>query len=321
MKGFNKGHLGISEEFIMTNKVVVLGSLNVDTTLHIAQMPKPGETISAQSKTNSAGGKGANQAVAAARSNAVTSFIGQVGNDSAGKFMVKALEDDGINTDHIKVDHENGTGSAVILLDEQGQNSIMVYGGANQAMKPDMVADCEDLIKHADILISEFETPQQVTYEAFKIAKHYGVTTILNPAPASTIIDGLLEVTDLIVPNETESATLTGIEVTDTASMDKNADKFTKMGIKNLIITVGDRGAYYHTPNDSGFVPAFKVHAKDTTAAGDTFIGALSSQLKKDLSNIEEALVYAQRASSITVQRLGALPSIPTAKEIADQSK
>ncbi|AEB72990.1 ribokinase [Lentilactobacillus buchneri] len=305
----------------MTNKVVVLGSLNVDTTLHIDQMPKPGETISAKSKTNSAGGKGANQAVAAARSGAQTSFIGQVGDDSNGIFMIDALKLDGINTDHVGINQVDGTGSAVILLDSQGQNSIMVYGGANQAMKTEVIADSQALIKSADILISEFETPQEVTYEAFKLAKQHGVTTILNPAPASKIIYGLLEVTDLIVPNETESATLTGIEVNDTDSMDQNAAKFSEMGIDNLIITVGDRGAYYHTPSNSGFVPAFKVKAKDTTAAGDTFIGAFSSQINQDLSNIEAALVYAQKASSITVQRLGALPSIPTAEEIKAEYK
>ncbi len=239
----------------MINRVVVLGSLNVDTTLHIDQMPKPGETISAKSKTNSAGGKGANQAVAAVRSGAVTSFIGQVGDDGNGKFMIDALENDGINTDHVAVDKVEGTGSAVILLDSQGQNSIMVYGGANQAMKPAMMVDAEPLIENADILISEFETPQDVTYEAFKLAKQHGVTTILNPAPAAEIIDGLLEVTDLIVPNETESASLTGIEVTDNDSMDRNAEKFAQMGIDNLIITVGSRGAYYHTADGSGFVP------------------------------------------------------------------
>lgn len=300
----------------MTNKVVVLGSLNVDTTLHIDQMPKPGETISAKSKTNSAGGKGANQAVAAARSGATTSFIGQVGDDSNGVFMIDALKLDGINTAHVGISQDEGTGSAVILLDSQGQNSIMVYGGANQAMKTEMIAESQALIESADVLISEFETPQEVTYEAFKLAKQHGVTTILNPAPASKIIYGLLEVTDLIVPNETESATLTGIKVNDTDSMDQNAAKFSEMGIQNLIITVGDRGAYYHTPTGSGFVPAFKVKAQDTTAAGDTFIGAFSSQIDKDLTNIEEALIYAQKASSLTVQRLGALPSIPTAEEI-----
>ncbi len=270
----------------MINRVVVLGSLNVDTTLHIDQMPKPGETISAKSKTNSAGGKGANQAVAAVRSGAVTSFIGQVGDDGNGKFMIDALENDGINTDHVAVDKVEGTGSAVILLDSQGQNSIMVYGGANQAMKPAMMVDAEPLIENADILISEFETPQDVTYEAFKLAKQHGVTTILNPAPAAEIIDGLLEVTDLIVPNETESASLTGIEVTDNDSMDRNAEKFAQMGIDNLIITVGSRGSLLSHRGWQRTCPAFKVKAKDTTAAGDTSsIGALQFRKSNKVFN------------------------------------
>ncbi|WP_268913807.1 ribokinase [Lentilactobacillus sp. SPB1-3] len=305
----------------MTNKVVVLGSLNVDTTLHIVQMPKPGETISASSKTNSAGGKGANQAVAAVRSGAETSFIGQVGDDDLGSFMVDALSGNKIDTKEIDKISEEGTGSAVILLDKNGQNCIMVYGGANQAIKPSKIDKAEELIASADILIAQFETPQDVTLHAFEIAKEHGVTTILNPAPATKIIDGLLAVTDLIVPNETESATLTDIPVTDVDSMDKNATRFAEMGIDNLIITVGDRGAYYHTKDDSGFVKAFKVKAVDTTAAGDTFIGAFSSQINKDLSNIEQALIYAQKASSITVQRAGALPSIPTSKEIDAEYK
>ncbi|WP_283678861.1 ribokinase [Lentilactobacillus sp. Marseille-Q4993] len=300
----------------MTNKVVVLGSLNVDTTLHIAEMPKPGETISAHSKTNSAGGKGANQAVAAVRSGAETSFIGNVGNDNLGEFMKDSLAGNKVNIDHIEIASAEGTGSAVILLDEHGQNCIMVYGGANQAMTNTTVDKAADLIKGADILISQFETPQEVTKHAFEIAKQNGVTTVLNPAPAQTIIDGLLEVTDLIVPNETESASLTGIQVVDTDSMDKNAEKFSEMGIDNVIITVGSKGAYYHTKSDSGFVKAFKVKAVDTTAAGDTFIGAFSSQVDKELANVKEALIYAQKASSITVQRPGALPSIPTKDEI-----
>ncbi|KRM94062.1 ribokinase [Lentilactobacillus senioris] len=300
----------------MKNKVVVLGSLNVDTTLHVANMPQPGETISAQSKTSSPGGKGANQAVAAARSNADTCFIGQVGDDQSGQMMIKALKDNGIDTAHINIVEDQGTGSAVILLDENGQNSIMVYGGANQSMGSAVIKQAEELIKSANFIVAQFETPQERTLEAFKIAKENGVVTVLNPAPAATIMPELLAVTDLVIPNETESATLTGIEVTDEASMDANAAKFQKMGVKNLIITVGDKGAYYSTEAAHGFVPAFKVDAVDTTAAGDTFIGALCSQLSGDLSNIAEALTYAQKASSITVQSMGALPSIPTTDQI-----
>ncbi|WP_172187195.1 ribokinase [Lentilactobacillus kribbianus] len=305
----------------MKNKVVILGSLNVDTTLHVANMPLPGETITAQSKTSSPGGKGANQAVAAARSNAEASFIGQVGADDSGKMMIKCMKNNNINADNINVVEDQGTGSAVILLDGNGQNSIMVYGGANQSIGSEVIEQAHSLIANADFIIAQFETPQERTLEAFKIAKENGVKTILNPAPAATIIPELLNYTDLIVPNETESGSLTGIEVTDVASMDANAAKFAEMGAKNIIITVGDKGAYYSANGTHGFVPAFKVDAVDTTAAGDTFIGALSSQLNQDFGNIEDALIYAQKASSITVQSMGALPSIPTAEKINETYK
>lgn len=300
----------------MTNKVVVLGSLNLDTTLRVVQMPKPGETISATSKSSSAGGKGANQAVAAVRSGAQTSFIGQVGNDEAGKYMIEILNENNVNTDNISTDEDRGTGSAFILLDESGQNSIMVYGGSNQSMTNQCVDDAGKVLSEADFVISQFETPQSVTLDAFTKAKANGSITILNPAPASEILSELLAVTDLIIPNETESASLTGITVNDEASMVANAKKFKEMGASNLIITVGDKGAFYSTDAEEGFVQAFKVNAVDTTAAGDTFIGALSSQLNKDFSNIKDALTYAQKASSITVQGVGALPSIPTADQI-----
>lgn len=305
----------------MANKVTVLGSLNVDTTLRVPRMPLPGETLSTENKSSAAGGKGANQAVAAARAGAETRFIGKVGNDDAGRFMVESLQEDKIDTSAIVTDKTVGTGSAFILLDEEGQNSILVYGGSNQQIKDAEVLAVEDDIAKADFLIAQFETPQAATLAAFTVAKQHGVTTILNPAPAAKIDPAILKVTDLVVPNETESAVLTGIEVTDRASMDANAEKFREMGAKNLIITVGSKGAYYATEKESGFVSAFKVKAVDTTAAGDTFIGALSSQLKSDLSNVESALTFAQRASSLTVQGLGAMPSIPTYDEIIAASK
>ena len=306
----------------MTNQVTVLGSLNVDTTLRIVRMPQPGETLSTENKSSAAGGKGANQAVAAARAGAQTRFIGKVGNDEAGRFMVESLKNDGIDTSAIVTDKTVGTGSAFILLDEEGQNSILVYGGSNQQIKPAEVTAVEAEIAKADFLITQFETPQAATLTAFTLAKQHGVTTILNPAPAAKIDPAILKVTDLVVPNETESAVLTGIEVTDVASMDANAVKFREMGVKNLIITVGSKGAYYNTEKyGSGFVPAFKVKAVDTTAAGDTFIGALSSQLTPDLSNVETALVFAQRASSLTVQGLGAMPSIPTFDQVQAAAK
>lgn len=305
----------------MSNKVTVVGSLNVDTTLRIKRMPLPGETLAAADKTSAAGGKGANQAVAAARSGAKTAFIGQVGTDNGGEMMIKDLQDNGIDTTGIRENDQVGTGSAAILLDEDGQNSILVYGGANQQLSVDDVAAAQQQIAAADFVIAQFETPQEATLKAFQIAKANGVKTILNPAPAQKIDPALLKLTDLIIPNETESASLTGIIITDETSMLMSAAKYAQMGVRNLIITVGAKGAFYCTQDGYNFVPAFKVNAVDTTAAGDTFIGSLASQLKPDMSNIEKALVYAQRASSLAVQKMGALPSIPTHDEIIAASQ
>lgn len=300
----------------MVNHVVVLGSINVDTTYHVNRFPQPGETIAAQSKSSAPGGKGANQAVAAARSGAQTAFVGAVGSDNEGQYMLEALKENDIDTSHINIDKYHGTGSAAITLDANGQNDIMVYGGANQAMQPGEFSDLSELLAHTDFLIAQFETPQAVALDLFKQAKEQGVTTVLNPAPAHEIMPELLQYTDVIAPNETECALLTGIELTDEDSMLKSADYFRERGVKHLLITLGDRGVFYATPDDHGLVPAFKVKAVDTTAAGDTFIGALCSQLEKDLANVEDSLRYAQRASSLTVQRMGAMPSIPTGEDV-----
>lgn len=300
----------------MVNHVVVLGSINVDTTYHVNRFPQPGETIAAQSKSSAPGGKGANQAVAAARSGAQTAFVGAVGSDNEGQYMLEALKENDIDTSHINIDKYHGTGSAAITLDANGQNDIMVYGGANQAMQPGEFGDLSELLAHTEFLIAQFETPQAVALDLFKQAKEQGVTTVLNPAPAHEIMPELLQYTDVIAPNETECALLTGIELTDEDSMLKSVDYFRERGVKHLLITLGDRGVFYATPDDHGLVPAFKVKAVDTTAAGDTFIGALCSQLEKDLANVEDSLRYAQRASSLTVQRMGAMPSIPTGEDV-----
>lgn len=300
----------------MSNKIAVLGSINVDTTYHMDRFPQPGETLQANDKSSAPGGKGANQSVACVRSGAKTYHIGMVGADQEGQFMRESMQEDGIDTRFVGIDKMHGTGTAMITLDANGQNDIMVYGGANQSMTTDVLKGTDELFKDIDFIITQFETPQNVSAEAFKRAKDNGVTTILNPAPAKEIDPELLKYTDVIAPNETESALLTGIEITDEDSMIKTAEYFQNKGVDNLLITLGSKGVFYSTPNDHGLVPAFKVKPVDTTAAGDTFIGALASQLKTDLSNIADALVYAQRASSLTVQKMGAAPSIPTYDEV-----
>lgn len=300
----------------MANKIAVLGSINIDTTYRVNEFPKPGQTIQALSKSSTGGGKGNNQAVAAARSEAQTYFIGMVGTDDEGKFMLENLAEEGINTDLISQNKEIGTGTALVTLNSAGQNDIMVYGGANQAMTTEVLTGSEVVLAQVDFLLAQNETPQEVTLAAFKLAKSLGVTTIFNPAPAGKIMPALLEYTDIIIPNETECQALTGSEITDEASMQAAANAFKEMGVGTFLITLGSKGVYYSTPSSQGLVPAFKVQALDTTAAGDTFIGALASQLSKDLSNIVPALTYAQKASSLAVQKMGAASSIPSAEEI-----
>lgn len=304
------------------SKLVVLGSLNVDSILHIERLPLVGETMEMSDKSSAPGGKGANQAVAAARAGAQTAFIGKVGADEAADLLKGALQKDNVNVDNVMTDPQNGSGKAFILLQANSQNSILVYAGANKTLSPSDIDNAKDTFEGAEFLAAQFETPVVTTVYAFKYAKAHGIRTILNPAPAvEQISPELARVTDLVCPNETEAAILTDIKITDYDSMQAAAHEFFKMGIKHVIITVGERGAFYADASESYFVNAYKVHAIDTTAAGDTFIGALCSQLKPDFSNMHQAIQFANLASSITVQHLGAQPAIPTLEQIKAEAK
>ena len=299
------------------NTITVIGSINLDTTLRVNQMPKPGETLHAKEHFTAGGGKGANQAVAAKRSGADTYFIGAVGNDGAGMMMNDLLSHEEINTDGVSTLDNQSTGQAFITVDDAGENSIMIFSGANNSFTPEQVKASTGTISKSDFVISQFESAMDSTVEAFNIARNEKVKPILNPAPPlNDIPTDLLSVTDMIIPNETETEILTGIKVTDEKSLKEAADYLHNLGIEAVIITIGSKGAFYDVNGKTGIVPAFKVKAVDTTAAGDTFIGALSTVLKPDFSNIEEAITYGNKASSLTVQRFGAQPSIPYKNEL-----
>ncbi|WP_125566129.1 ribokinase [Companilactobacillus insicii] len=299
-------------------KIVVLGSINVDTILNIARLPLPGETMAMHDQSIAGGGKGANQAIAAVRAGAQTSFIAKVGKDHAADFMIDTFKHDQLDIKHVTEDENSGTGKAYILLDDNGQNSILIYGGANQTITIEDIHNAEETIKEADCVITEFETPVAATIELFKIAKKNSVMTILNPAPAKKDLpDELLKLTDIIIPNETEAESITGIKVTDENSMRRAANVLHDSGVDTVLITVGDKGSFYSLRTGvEGFVKAFKVNAIDTTAAGDTFIGYLAANLDSDLKNIESAMNIASKASSITVQEQGAQNSIPYEKQV-----
>ena len=301
----------------MTNKVVVLGSLNVDRILQMDRVPEPGETLALNNQDMAGGGKGANQAIAAARSGAQTSFIGRVGADENGKFMLQQLVNSGVTTDLVAVDEDAGTGQAFVMVEKSGENRILIYGGANAQLSATDVKKAQTQIAAADLMVAQLETPVETTQFAFQMAKELGVKTILNPAPAMAKLPAeLLKNTDVITPNETEVEILTGIAVTDEAAMLKAAQRLHDLGVATVIITLGSKGVFYDDGAQHGIVPAFKVQAVDTTAAGDTFLGALSSELNPDLSNLKTAIEYGNKASSLAVQKMGAQPSIPTRKDI-----
>lgn len=303
------------------NKVCVLGSMNMDIVLKVNNMPKVGETIFANDLQNVPGGKGANQAVAAKRLGAEVYMISKVGSDSTGETLTKSLVQDNINVNFIFKDEKNPTGTAVISVDQDGNNSIIVAAGANMSIKKEEIEKAEKVIRECQILISQFETPVETTIEAFKMAKSAGKVTILNPAPAKKIPEQLLKYTDIVVPNETEAYELTGVTVKDLDSAKEAAKKFMEKGVKYTIITLGANGAAVISEDKSEIVEAYKVKAVDTTAAGDTFIGGFSSKLNADnlcFEGIKRAVKFGNKCSSIAVQREGAQPSIPYLKEIIE---
>lgn len=242
-----------------------------------------------------------------------------MGNDAAGQMMTDLMSQDEIDLTAVKVLPKTSTGQAFITVDAAGENSITIFAGANQAFTSDDVLEFQAIIAHSDFIIAQLESSLDATITTFKLAKQAGVKTILNPAPALTDVPKeLLQVTDMIIPNETETEILTGIRITNQESMQQAVAKLHALGIQAVIITMGSKGAFYDVAGQSGIVPALKVKAVDTTAAGDTFIGALSTVLNKDFSNLSQAIAYSNRASALTVQRFGAQPSIPYEHELND---
>ncbi|KRL02714.1 ribokinase [Liquorilactobacillus capillatus] len=298
-------------------KIVILGSINMDIILQLTRLPKPGETMKVQKFETAGGGKGANQAVAAARSNAEVHFIGRVGDDQYGKQMCALLKENSINVEHIKIDPSHATGQAYILLQQSGENSILVNSGANASIQSEDIEAAQELIESADVIVAQFEVPLPRIIEAFKIARQAAVQTILNPAPALKVPDELLALTDLVTPNEVEAEMLTDIHVVNKQDAHQAAEKLRMQGVKHVLLTLGSEGSYYLTQTgQEEAVAAYKVKAVDTTGAGDTFIGCLAAKLQNNFENMAQAVRYATKASSLTVQKLGAIPSIPTEKEI-----
>jgi len=297
-----------------SERIIVIGSTNVDMVVKTDKHPLPGETRLGGIFFMNAGGKGANQAVAAARMGANVTFVTKVGNDIFGEQSIAGFKKERINTDFVFVDDSSSTGTALIVVNKEGENSIVVAPGANARLLPrdiDKVHDFEE----AGIILIQLEIPMETISAVVKKALVNNQKVILNPAPAQKLADELLDGLFLITPNETEASLLTGISVEDDDTAGEAARIFLKRGVKNVIITLGKKGAYFQNENVSLRINAPVVTAIDTTAAGDTFSGALAVALTEKMS-WEEAIKFAVAAASISVTRLGAQASIPYRSEI-----
>ncbi len=297
-------------------KLVILGSVNADHILNVAHFPLPGETISGNQFQMVFGGKGANQAVAAGRCGANISFLACLGNDDIGKKAKAQLMTDNIDTNSIELIDDVATGVALIFVNQQGENVIGIHAGANGRLDTSYVQRHGSIIKAADALLMQLESPLDSVLKAAEIAKQENVQVILNPAPAQALPDELLSLVDIITPNETETEYLTGIKVIDDESAQQAADVLHHKGIKTVLITLGSRGVWVSEKNSKGcIVSAFKVKAVDTIAAGDTFNGALITALLEGQSMMP-AIKFAHAAAAIAVTRAGAQPSVPWRHEV-----
>jgi ribokinase len=297
-------------------RIVVVGSINVDMVVKARRIPAPGETVTGGAFTMSAGGKGANQAVAAARLGAEVTLIGMVGRDSFGDQSRENYEREGIRTDRIGVDTVHPTGVALIMVDEQGENLISVASGANHALTEAQVESAAEEITAADIVMLQLEIPMGVVARTVQLAAGAGVPVILNPAPAAPLPDGLWGGVTYLTPNEAEAAQLTGIAVGDEASAGRAAQRLLDRGARHVIVTLGAKGALLAAePGQAVLIPSPRVTAIDSTAAGDAFNAALAWALGSGLP-LAEAVRRACLVGALSVTRLGAQPSLPTRDEL-----
>jgi len=299
----------------MRSSIVVVGSSNTDMIIQLDRIPRPGETILGGEFSIAAGGKGANQAVGAARAGGDVTFIARVGWDMFGEQATAGFQRDGICVDHVFRDKAAPSGVALIFVAKDGENSIAVAGGANAKLVPTDVKKAAKAIRSAAVLVAQLETPLETVQAAAAIAAKSGVRVILNPAPARPLPDSLLKLVSILTPNETEAELLTGIKVTDEAAAAKAADKLRSRGVQTVILTLGPRGAFIATADGKQLVPGFKVKAVDSTAAGDIFNGALAVALAEG-KPLPTAVRFANAAAALSVTKLGAQPSAPTRKEI-----
>jgi len=296
-------------------RIVVVGSSNTDLVVRCQRAPAAGETVLGTGFFTAAGGKGANQAVAASRLGADVWFVGKVGKDLFGQQAIAGLKAEGIHCDFVQVDPHHPSGVALIVVEAHGQNRIVVALGANEHLTPEDVQAAAGVMASAGAVLLQLETPIETVHSAALLAAQHGVPVILNPAPGRALPPELLRLVRIITPNESEAELLTGVRPQGQESMRQVAAHLHQAGVEKVIITLGARGAYVSEGRSAQLVPGFEVEAVDTTAAGDAFNGALAVGLVRGM-DMAEAVRYANAAAALAVQRLGAQPSLPTAAEV-----
>lgn len=296
-------------------KIIVIGSSNVDMVVRTSHLPAPGETILGGEFFMNQGGKGANQAVAIKRLGGNLIFMAKLGNDVLGRQSVGYFKKEGIDTRYIAFDEDSASGVALISVDDHAENSIVVASGANMLLNEQDVDKMLEEMCEGDILLMQLEIPLQTVEYAARKAFGKGVKVVLNPAPARSLPKELFRHLYMVTPNRIEAEMLTGIKIANDADVEKVAEEICAMGVKNVIITLGSKGCLIREEGVSYRIDAFKVEPVDTTAAGDTFNGALYVGLSEGM-DLKQAAVMASKASSIAVTRMGAQSSIPYREEL-----
>ncbi len=298
-------------------KITVIGSSNTDMIIQVPRLPVPGETLLGGSFSTALGGKGANQAVAAARAGGEVTYIGRVGDDVFGEQALNGMKEDGINIDYAVKDPLVPTGIAQIVVDEEGKNIIVVAPGANQNLCEQDITNARKAILASDLLLLQLETPIQTVRFAAKFAFENHIRVMLNPAPAIPLDDELLGYISILTPNKLEAEALTGISITDERSVELAGRILLEHGLARVIITLGSKGSMVIDNGGAEHVPAFRIKSVDTTAASDVFNGAMAVALAEG-KNFYESVRFGNAAAAISTTRLGAQPSIPRREEVME---
>ncbi len=295
-------------------KIVVIGSINLDLVVEVDEIPKIGETVTGNSLSQIPGGKGANQAVAMAKLGCDVDFLGKVGNDSFANIVLNSMKESGVNIKNIKSE-STSTGIAVINVDKNAHNNIIVIPGANGKVDEAYLLENEGIIKNAEAVVFQLEIPIDTVKFGLKLAKKHGKLTILNPAPAYELDDEIIENVDIIIPNEHEISRIAHIEIKEEADLIKASKLLIERNVKKIIVTLGEKGALYVDENTCKMYPSYKVKAVDSTAAGDAFIGGFVANYIKT-KDIDKAIDMGQKTAAISIQRFGAQTSLPTLEEV-----